>query len=50
MSKEIGEKLGISPLTVQTHRRKIAEKLGTAGPELVQLALKHYQATFGARG
>jgi DNA-binding NarL/FixJ family response regulator len=50
MSKEIGETLGISPLTVQTHRRKIAEKLGTAGPELVHLALKHYHATLGLRG
>lgn len=50
MSKEIGETLGISPLTVQTHRRKIAEKLGTAGPELVQVAIKHYQSTLGARG
>ena len=49
MSKEIGETLGISSLTVQTHRRKIAEKLGTAGPELVQLALKHYHSTFGAQ-
>jgi DNA-binding NarL/FixJ family response regulator len=49
MSKEIGEKLDISPQTVQVHRRKIAEKLGTAGPELVQLALKHYHTTLGAR-
>ena len=50
MSKEIGEKLDISAQTVQVHRRKIAEKLGTAGPELVQLALKHYHTTMGARG
>jgi DNA-binding NarL/FixJ family response regulator len=49
MSKEIGEKLDISAQTVQVHRRKIAEKLGTAGPELVQLALKHYHTTHGAR-
>lgn len=49
MSKEIGEKLFISPQTVQTHRRKIAEKLGTTGSELTQLAIKHYQATFGAQ-
>lgn len=48
MSKEIGDKLSISPQTVQAHRRNIAEKLGTAGPELVQLAIKHYQAVFGA--
>jgi len=49
MSKEIGEKLGISPQTIQVHRRKMANKLGTSGPELVQLAVKHYQATLGAR-
>lgn len=49
MSKEIGEKLSISPQTVQAHRRKIADKLGTTGSELVQLAIKHYQATFGAQ-
>lgn len=50
LSKEVGEKLGISPQTVQAHRRKIADKLGTAGPELVQLALKHYHTTMGTRG
>lgn len=49
MSKEIGEKLDISAQTVQVHRRKIAEKLGTAGPELVQLAFKHYHSTLGSR-
>lgn len=50
MSKEIGEKLFISPQTVQTHRRKMADKLGTTGSEFVQLAIKHYQSTLGARG
>lgn len=49
MSKEIGEKIGISPQTVQTHRRRIAGKLGTSGSELVQVALRHYHATLGAR-
>jgi len=49
ISKEIGEKLSISPQTVQTHRRKIASKLGTTGPELVQLAIKHYQSTLGSQ-
>ena len=48
MSKEIGEKLFISPQTVQVHRRKMAAKLGTTGSEFVQLAIKHYQATLGA--
>ena len=49
MSKEIGEKLFISPQTVQAHRRKIAEKLGTTGSEFVQLAIKHYQSTLGGK-
>jgi DNA-binding NarL/FixJ family response regulator len=48
ISKEIGDKLSISPQTVQTHRKNIAEKLGTTGPELVQLAIGHYHATTGA--
>ena len=48
ISKEIGEKLFISPMTVQSHRRKIAGKLGTTGFELVQVAIKHYQSTLGA--
>ena len=49
ISKEIGEKLHISPQTVQTHRRKIADKLGTTGSEFVQLAIKHYQSTLGSK-
>lgn len=49
MSKEIGEKLCISPQTVQAHRRNMAEKLGTTGTELVQQALRHYHATLGAK-
>jgi DNA-binding NarL/FixJ family response regulator len=49
LSKEIGEKLHISPQTVQVHRRKMAEKLGTTGSEFVQLAIKHYQSTLGSR-
>lgn len=48
MSKEIAEKLGISPQTIAVHRRKIADKLDTIGPELVQLALKHYHSTLGS--
>jgi len=49
ISKEIGEKLFISPQTVQAHRRKIAGKLGTTGFELVQVAIKHYQSTLGGK-
>jgi len=49
MSKEIGEQLCISAQTVQTHRRNMAEKLSTTGPEFVQLAIKHYQSTLGSR-
>jgi DNA-binding NarL/FixJ family response regulator len=49
MSKEIGEKLFISPQTVQAHRRKMAEKLGTTGSEFAQLAIKHYQSTLGGK-
>lgn len=49
LSKEIGDALGITPLTVQSHRKKIAQKLGTNGHELVQQALRHYHATLGAK-
>lgn len=49
MSKEIADKLGISAQTIGVHRRKIADKLDTVGPELVQLAIKHYHATLGSR-
>lgn len=48
MSKEIAEKLSVSPHTIQTHRKKIAHKLGTSGPELAQQALRHYHTTLGA--
>lgn len=49
LSKEIGDALSITPLTVQSHRKKIAQKLGTNGHELVQQALRHYHATLGAK-
>lgn len=39
---EIAARLGISPKTVETHRRRIMEKLHLSGrPELVRYALQH---------
>jgi len=49
ISKETGGKLHISPQTLRTRRRKMAEKLGTTGSEFVQLAIKHYQSTLGSK-
>jgi DNA-binding CsgD family transcriptional regulator len=43
LSKEIGDALGISPLTVQSHRKKIAQKLGTTGNELLQQAVRYHE-------
>ena len=50
LSKEIGDAIGITPLTVQSHRKNIAQKLGTTGNGLTQEALRHYHATLGAKG
>lgn len=49
LSKEIGDTIGITPLTVQSHRKNIAQKLGTTGNQLTQQALRHYHATLGAK-
>ena len=39
---EIGQRLGISPTTAQTHRSNILQKLGINGtPKLVAFAIKH---------
>ncbi len=41
-SAAIGEKLGLSPKTVDTYRSRLMEKLGARNlPELVRLAIKH---------
>jgi DNA-binding NarL/FixJ family response regulator len=40
-SKEIAAKIHISPLTVETHRRKIAAKLGMGSSALVKRAALH---------
>ena len=37
------------PFAVQSHRKKIARRLGTSGAELVQQTLRHYDATLGAK-
>ncbi|MCP5264831.1 MAG: response regulator transcription factor [Burkholderiaceae bacterium] len=44
-SKQIGRGLGISPRTVQAHRRNAAERLGIMGPnQLMQFAVRHLGA------
>ena len=42
-SKEIADRLGRSPLTIETHRRNIAAKLGANRGELVRRAALHKQ-------
>jgi len=45
-SREIGEQLSISEQTVQTHRKRIAAKLGTHGDELTRIAVTQRQSYF----
>ena len=40
LSKEIGDRLSISTHTVQAHRKRIAQKLGTRGNELAHVAFR----------
>ena len=47
-NRGIAERLGLSVLTVQTHRKRIATKLGTTGDELVRRAVAHRAAFFSA--
>jgi DNA-binding NarL/FixJ family response regulator len=49
LTKEIGDKLGISPQTVQDHRKRIARKLGTVGSELTKEAFRYYHETMGLK-
>jgi two-component system response regulator DevR len=44
-TKAIGEHLGISRHTVESHRKAIAAKLGASGAELVRKATIHNQTT-----
>lgn len=47
-TRQIAERLGLSAHTVQTHRKRIATKLGTTGDELVRRAVAHRAAFFSA--
>lgn len=47
-TRQIAERLGLSAHTVQTHRRRIATKLGTTGDELVRRAVTHRARSFTA--
>jgi DNA-binding NarL/FixJ family response regulator len=49
-NKEICTRLHISIHTVQTHRKRIAIKLGTNGAELVRRAIRQRQAFFSPTG
>jgi DNA-binding NarL/FixJ family response regulator len=40
-NKEIAASLGLSPQTVETHRKAVARKLGTSGSDLIRKATIH---------
>lgn len=48
-SKEIARRLGLSPLTVQTHRKRISEKLGRLGAGLAGRSMSHRREYFESR-
>lgn len=48
-TKEIATVLGLSPHTVQTHRKRIAEKLGRLGPPIVGRLIGQRQAAHNGR-
>lgn len=48
-SREIGQRLSISEHTVQTHRKRVAAKLGTQGDELTRIAVAQRTAFFADR-
>ncbi len=45
-SRMIAERLGISEHTVQSHRKRLAAKLGTSGDELVRRAIAQHAMLF----
>lgn len=49
-SKEIGARLHLSEHTVQSHRKRIAVKLGTTGGELMHRAIAQRQVLFSSQG
>lgn len=49
-SLEIGDRLGITKNTVETHRKNITAKLGAKGAELVRRATLHNQISLPERG
>jgi DNA-binding NarL/FixJ family response regulator len=47
-SKEIAAQIGLSEHTIQSHRKRIAAKLGTQGNELVQAAIAQRRPSFSS--